>query len=413
MTPLGRPDVSHITTGRSLERWILRWIFKSLLSPDAVEFAFDDPNPPPPVHSPAIRLRLPNLYHTIQILLRPDIMLGQAYVDGHWSVPPHDLYAFLHLLRSQESSRLQKWFMVSNRFHLLRDLFKQRLFPLRSTRAVVDHYNTNADFVSLVLGSTLSYTCAFFEARDISVDAGQERKLTTIADRASIGCKRTVLDLGSGWGYAAFPLAERYGCEVTGLTISEAQVRFCDSRKLRSLARERLTFIKVDYADYNPQCKFDRVISIGMLEHVGKHQYEFFFNRVSDFMHEDGIALIHSMITEEETATDGWIDKYIFPGGYIPTISEVMSGIERSGCQLMQLFTHSKDLYFKTLEFWKGNLLTQRSACEAILRENGLSQKDAETIIRIWEYFLSSSQIAFSPDYGRTRTAQFVVRRAG
>jgi len=128
---------------------------------------------------------------------------------------------------------------------------------------------------------------------------------------------------------------------------------------------------------------------------------------------EDGVALIHSMVEEQETSPDAWVDRHIFPGGYIPTISEVITGIERSRCQLIGLFTHEKSNYFKTLECWKRNLLSNRAACEEVLLNSGLGSKDATTIIRIWQYFLSASQIAFSPKYGRCRVAHFVVRRNG
>jgi len=264
--------------------------------------------------------------------------------------------------------------------------------------------------MSLILGPSLSYTCAFFKNHD-SLEEGQKRKLDTIARRISISRGTTVLDLGSGWGYAAFPLAEIYGCEVTGITISETQVQFCNARRLLSPARRRLNFINVDYAEYKPEDKFDRIVCAGMLEHVGKYQYSFFFNKVAEFLHSDGVALIHSMVTEQTVSSDAWVDKNIFPGGYIPTISEVLAGIENSNCQLVSLFTHAKRHYMRTLELWKMNLFKNRVDCERVLERQGLQDKDVKAIIRIWEYFLSASQIAFSERYGHCRIAHFIVRR--
>jgi cyclopropane-fatty-acyl-phospholipid synthase len=397
--------------GRSIKMSILHWIFRGLLKSKDSEIARDGEDMEREQNGKTIALNLPNLLRTIQILLKPDVMLGQSYVHGHWTVQPEKLYDFLYLIRFQEASKLQNWFLFSSHFHILQDSFKQRFFPIRSTRAVVEHYNTNASFMSLILGPSLSYTCAFFEKDGFSLEEAQERKLETIAERISLSEIDTVLDLGSGWGYAAFPLAEKYTCNVTGITISEAQVEFCNTRKLASPARERLQFLKFDYARYEPPSKFDKVISMGMLEHVGKYRYKFFFDKVAEFVRDDGVALIHSMVEERMVSPDAWIDKNIFPGGYIPTISEVISGIEQSNCELVKIFTHEKTYYFKTLEFWKRNLFANRIQCEDTLRERGLKDADITTIIRIWEYFLSSSQIAFSNKYGRCRIAHFVVRR--
>jgi cyclopropane-fatty-acyl-phospholipid synthase len=337
-------------------------------------------------------------------------MLGETYVQQRWSVQPERLFEFLYLIRSQESSRLQRWFLSLNYFHPFRDLFKQRLFRIRSTRAVVEHYNINPEFMSLILGPSLSYTCAFFEP-DFSLEDAQANKLKIISERISLRRGLRVLDLGSGWGAAAFPLAEIYGCEVTGLTISSAQAEFCKAKQEKSLAKERLEFLKMDYAAYSPPKQFDRVVSIGMLEHVGKYGYRDFFNRIGEFLTIDGLALIHSMVEERETSPDEWVDRHIFPGGYIPTVSEVIAGIERSNCQILKVFTHDKSNYFRTLECWTANLCCNRASCERVLLGAGLNAEDVRTILRIWEYFLSASQIAFSEKYGRCRVAHFLVRK--
>jgi cyclopropane-fatty-acyl-phospholipid synthase len=148
-----------------------------------------------------------------------------------------------------------------------------------------------------------------------------------------------------------------------------------------------------------------------MLEHVGKYHYTRFFDKIAEFLTDVGFALIHSMVEEEELSPDAWIDRYIFPGGYIPTVSEVVEGIERSDCQLVTVFTHEKGNYFKTLECWKSNLFGNRQQCEKVMTDSGVALDDLRTVIRIWEYFLSASQIAFSPRYGRCRVVHFVVRR--
>jgi cyclopropane-fatty-acyl-phospholipid synthase len=387
---------------------IVRWIFSRLIDSEEVRLVTAGSVAQ---KEGLIQLELPSLLRVIGILLKPDLRLGQYYVDGHWSTQPERLFDFLYVLRSKESSKLQSWFLLSNRFHLVRDALKQRVMPIRSTRAVVEHYNTDPIFMQLMLGPSLSYTCAFFNHPDASLDQAQAEKLDVVARRASIDRGHSVLDLGTGWGYAPFPLAEKIGCHVTGITLSNAQVQYCNQRRELSAARDRLRFVCTDYATYLPTSTFDRAISMGMLEHVGKHQYKFFFDKVAAFLNPEGIALIHSMVDERETSPDAWIDKNIFPGGYIPTVSEVISAIEKSSCELIDVFTHDKSNYFRTLESWKHNLFGNRGQCEERLEVLGLGKTEIRKVIRIWEYFLSSSQIAFSDKYGRCRVAHFVVKR--
>src|SRR5262249_4978070 len=133
--------------------------------------------------------------------------------------------------------------------------------------------------------------------------------------------------------------------------------------------------------------------------------------KVAEFLNERGLALVHSMVEERETSPDAWIDRNFFPGGYIPTISEVASGVEGSNCQILKIWTHDKLNYFRTLESWKDRLFDHRAQCENRLAQMGLSRIESAKIIRIWEYFLSSSQIAFSDIFGRCRVAQFLVTK--
>jgi cyclopropane-fatty-acyl-phospholipid synthase len=276
---------------------------------------------------------------------------------------------------------------------------------------VVEHYNTDPLFMSFILGKSLSYTCAFFDQSHSRLDDAQQNKLDFIATRIGLSKDHRVLDLGTGWGYAPFPLAEEIGCHVTGITISEVQVDFCEKRRQESPARDRLTFVCSDYADFSPPGPFDRVISMGMLEHVGKYQYRNFFDRVAEFLDGDGVGLIHSIVERREISPDAWIDRNVFPGGYIPTISEVVEGIESSACKLIAIHTHDKGNYFKTLEAWKNNLFENRSQCEERLNQLGLSTSQATKVIRIWEYFLSTSQVAFSSSFGECQVCQFVISR--
>jgi cyclopropane-fatty-acyl-phospholipid synthase len=359
----------------------------------------------------AIPLRLPNLYRTVQILAKPDLMLGQAYVDGHWDVPAERLYEFLLLLRSQEAARLLKWFTFWNRFHPLRDSLKQRRLSVKATRAVGEHYNTDSEFMSCILGRSLSYTCAFFDGVSRPLEEAQERKVAIIADRIALSGRDTVLDLGCGWGYPAIPLSESYGCAVTGLTVSNVQLEVCRARAFKSPAVERLYFYKQDFCTFNPEISFTRVVSTGMLEHVGKYRYKELFDKISDMLQDGGVALVHGMIDERETTTDAWIERNIFPGGYIPQASEVLAAIEDSRCELVTLFTHPKN-YFQTLGCWIDNLLENRTHAGELLERRGLSGVEIEAVLRLWQYFLASSRIAFSERYGTSRVAQFLVRKS-
>src|SRR5215203_6175794 len=213
-------------------------------------------------------------------------------------------------------------------------------------------------------------------------------------------------------GNPAIPLAERYGCAVTGLTISQAQLDFCNARAEASPARERLRFFKSDFMNFESPSSYNKIISVGMLEHVGKYQYGAFFDKIASLLSGNGIALIHSMVEQSETSTDAWIDKNVFPGGYIPTISEVVVGIEHSRCKLVALFTQDKLNYFRPLE--PGRLICSPNVVDVlVLIKYGLNASSINSIIRIWEYFLSSSQISFSELYGDCRVAHFILRGKG
>jgi cyclopropane-fatty-acyl-phospholipid synthase len=402
-----REPAQKLTFGRRL----VSRLFQTLLDSEKVRIVPGVRRDRQATADAPIQLTLPNVYWTVRILLKPDLLLGQTYVDGRWSVEPEKLFDFLHLIRSQDNSRLQSWFLISNRFHLLRDALKHRVFSVRATRAVVEHYNTDPVFMSLILGSSLSYTCAIFDEKHATLDDAQRNKLQLISSRIGLSQGQRVLDLGTGWGYAPFPLAEQLDCNVTGITISKAQVEFCETKRQESSARNRLAFFCSDYTDFSPPAAFDRVISIGMLEHVGKYQYKLFFDKVADFLDDEGVGLVHSIIEGQETSPDAWIDRNIFPGGYIPTMSEVVAGIENSKCDLIQIYTHDKAHYFKTLDYWKKNLFANRSQCESRLARIGLTGLEARKVIRIWEYFLSSSQIAFSAEFGRCKVAHFIVRK--
>src|SRR5215204_1713988 len=144
--------------------------------------------------------------------------------------------------------------------------------------------------------------------------------------------------------------------------------------------------------NFESPSSYNKIISVGMLEHVGKYQYGAFFDKIASLLSGNGIALIHSMVEQSETSTDAWIEKNVFPGGYIPTISEVVGGIEHSRCKLVALFTHDKLNYFRTLEAWMANLFAE--CCRSVLIKYCLNTSSINSIIRIWEYFLSSSQIS-------------------
>ena len=266
----------------------------------------------------AIRLTNPSLYG--RILTNPELAVGEAYMDGELIVAEGDLREFLQLFH-QNKSNLRKRPLRRGLASLVKKVRRvHQANPVgRARENVAHHYDISNDFYRLFLDKDMAYSCAYFEHDGQSIEDAQQAKYRHIAAKLRIEPGMRVLDIGCGWGGMAMFLAERLGARVVGVTLSTEQRDLAEARaKERGLA-DLVEFRLADYRHLSET--FDRIVSIGMFEHVGAPHYKEFFRKLSDLLEDDGLALIHSIGKRGEPGVTGpWIRKYIFQGGYSPSL---------------------------------------------------------------------------------------------
>lgn len=310
----------------------------------------------------------------------PEFMLGQTYMDEAWSTP--DLLQLLDVLVNNFTrDSEQGW----------RRWLKGILRPLQqwnrreaAQRNVAHHYDIDEWIFRRFLDSDMQYSCAYWPEDGISLEQAQLAKKEHIRRKLCLEPDQHVLDIGCGWGGLAIYLAQQDGVRVTGLTLSQEQHRLACERVREAGLEDRVAIRMADYRDIEQT--FDRVVSVGMFEHVGTQFYETYFRCVDNLLTEEGVALIHTIGRNTPPGlTNPWIRRYIFPGGYIPAMSEVMPCIERrrmlaTDVEVLRLH------YAKTLAAWQERFQQVRSE---VAREKG------ETFCRMWEFYLASSEAAF------------------
>lgn len=317
------------------------------------------------------------------LLLDPELKLGEAYMDGTLVVEQGTIADLLALLLRQDR-KPPAWARPQ---WLLRYLWRrlQQFNPRgRAQRNVAHHYDLDDRLYSFFLDADRQYSCAYFEAPDMSLDDAQLAKKRHIAAKLLVRPGHRVLDIGSGWGGLALYLAEMCGAEVEGITLSSEQLAASRARAEERGLSSKASFHLRDYRDATG--RFDRLVSVGMFEHVGVGFYDAFFRKCAELLAEDGVMLLHAIGRSEGPGiTNPWIAKYIFPGGYIPALSEVLPAIERSGL----LVTDIEILrlhYAETLKAWRERFLARREEVERIYDDR---------FCRMWEFYLASSEMAF------------------
>src|ERR1700723_60817 len=318
-----------------------------------------------------------------RVLLNPELALGEIYMDGSFVVEEGSIADALAILLDQPEmvprwAKLQWWLR-----YLVRHA--QQFNPRgRAKDNVAHHYDLDGRLYSLFLDADKQYSCAYFETPEATLDDAQLAKKRHLAARVSVPRRGRVLDIGSGWGGLGLYLAEMTGANVTGITLSTEQLRTSNARAAEKNLSGSAKFLLEDYRDIPGP--FDRIVSVGMFEHVGVDFYDTYFKRCAELLTDDGVMLLHSIgRSEGPDATNPWIAKYIFPGGYIPALSEVVPAIERTGllvCDIEILRLH----YAETLKAWRERFMARRE--EAV-------QLYDERFARMWEFYLASSEMAF------------------
>jgi cyclopropane-fatty-acyl-phospholipid synthase len=364
-----------------LETFIRRGTFRVTTSRGTV-FTFGDGTGQP------VSVRFATRAAEWGILLDPELKFGESYMNGTFVVEQGSIADVLAICLGQKSE-VPHWARPQGWLRYLRRRLSQFNPRPRARRNVAHHYDLDGRLYSLFLDADRQYSCGYFEDPNQSLDDAQLAKRRHLAAKLLLDRDRhdgdlRVLDIGCGWGGLGLYLAEVAGADVTGVTLSQEQHAIANERAAEKRLAERARFRLQDYRDIAGP--FDRIISVGMFEHVGINHFDTFFRKSAQLLSPDGVMLLHSIgRSEGPSVTNAWISKYIFPGGYIPSLSETLAAIERSGL----LVTDIEILrlhYAETLKNWRERFLAHREEVERIYDQR---------FVRMWEFYLAASEMSF------------------
>jgi len=332
-----------------------------------------------------IKLRLLDKSLHYKLLLLPELYFGEAYTDGSLVIENGSLTEFLDIaMKNIGRNETNYYSKIIKKIRGTYRYFTNFNLVSKSKKNIAHHYDISEKLYDLFLDSNRVYSCAYFKNENESLETAQNNKIEHIIKKLNLKPNQKVLDIGSGWGTLAIEIAKKSQCEVLGITLSKNQLLH-SIKKVKELNLEnQVTFKLMDYRELDE--KFDRIVSVGMFEHVGRKYYNTYFNKVSDLLTKDGIALIHtigSIVSPRDPHP--WISKYIFPGGYTPSLSQVVTPIERSGLIVSDIEVLRMH-YSYTLRHWKERFIGKKKEV--------LSMFD-EKFFRMWEFYLAGCEMAF------------------
>lgn len=317
----------------------------------------------------------------------PALKLGELYADGRLVLEQGSLVDLIALFKRSARVGVTVPGAALYAVRYAASYGRRRLSIARSTRNVAHHYDLDDRFYRLFLDQDLQYSCAYFETPGQSLEAAQLAKKRHLAGKLLIEPGQTVLDIGSGWGGMVIYLAQVAGAQATGITLSKPQLEVSRSRAVEAGVSDRARFALSDYRRVSGV--FDRIVSIGMFEHVGLRNYALFFRTCAGLLAPRGVFVLHSIgRTSPRPAPSPFIEEHIFPGSYIPALSEVMPAVERAGF----LATDIEILplhYADTLREWRRRLLAHREEVLALYDQR---------LLRLWEFYLAGSEVGFRMD---------------
>jgi cyclopropane-fatty-acyl-phospholipid synthase len=367
--------------------WLLNVVFKNLIQTgtlvviDAHGRRHEYAGKP----GPQVTLRLHDHAVANYVARNPALHAGEAYMDGRLTVEDGAIYDLLDLAAINAHDRpLTPIDPIVRPIRFALRRWRQYNPLARARRNVAHHYDLSGELYGLFLDADRQYSCAYFASGADTLDAAQEHKKRHIAAKLLLKPGMRVLDIGSGWGGMGLYLARVADARVTGVTLSEEQHKVSNERARAAGLDGRVAFHLRDYREERE--RYDRVVSVGMFEHVGVVHYREFFAKLRDLLTDSGVALLHTIgRSDGPGATNAWIDKYIFPGGYSPALSEVLPAIERAG-----LFVTDVEVlrlhYAETLCEWRRRFAANRERVKQIYDER---------FCRMWEFYLAGSEVAF------------------
>ena len=334
---------------------------------------------------PRSTIKLHDIKLYTSLFLNPELKAGEAYVDGSLTIEKGSLRDFLKVFAFNAANlrghghqkRIRSFYKKMKRFH-------QHNIKSASSKNVQHHYDLSNDFYKLFLGGDMQYSCAYYEQPDMALEDAQLAKKRHIAAKLDLKEGQRILDIGCGWGGMAIYLAKTFAVHVTGVTLSPEQHKLATQR-VKEQGLEALVDIRLQ--DYRELIgPYDRIVSVGMFEHVGAPHYLEFFNKVSDLLTGDGTMLLHSIGRRGGPgSTARWIRKYIFPGGYSPALSETLSEVEKSGLWVTDIEILRLH-YAETCLEWEKRFQRNRDKIATMMDER---------FCRMWEFYLIISEYSF------------------
>jgi len=366
----------------------------TLLGPIGFEETFGTDDGSTPV---TIRISKPSL--DWKLPLNPELRFAESYMDGDLEIVEGDVYDLLVLFyRNRKQFDLSPgqifWRGVARR---LKRLQQHNSLSLSRTH-VKHHYDLTDELFDLFLDADKQYSCAYFPDGDETLEEAQAKKRRHIVRKLNLEDGQRVLDIGCGWGGLALEIAAAADVEVVGITLSENQARIANERAEKAGVRDRVSFRIEDYRELGE--KFDRIVSVGMLEHVGARHLREYFMAVRDALAPEGVALVHSISTKSPPGVTGpFIRKYIFPGGYSPALSEISAAIELTGLWVLDIEVWRKH-YGYTIREWRKRFAARRAEAVALYDER---------FARMWEFYLAATEGVFF--YGSSNVLQIQLGR--
>lgn len=335
---------------------------------------------------PVVHIRFNTAKAERSIAFNPELKLAECYMDGGYDFVEGDIYTLLQIIfeNTGPTAANKIWMRFLSSMRVLFRRFQQMNTLMRSSSNVKRHYDLSGDLYDLFLDPDKQYSCAYFETSDQTLAEAQLAKKRHIAAKLCINENHKVLDIGCGWGGLGLYFARYLNANVTGVTLSEEQHAIANQRADQLGLSSKADFLLKDYRHLDSQ--YDRIASVGMFEHVGVGHYQEYFQHIARLLKPDGIFLLHSIgRSDGPGATNPFIRKYIFPGGYIPALSEVIPHIERAGLIITDIEILRLH-YAETLRAWREAFMARRDEAKALYDER---------FCRMWEFYLAGSESAF------------------
>ena len=351
-----------------------------LIDANSKKYIIGTPNKTKP-----LTLKLLNKNLHFKLLIDPDLYFGEAYTDGSLAIENGSLTDFLELaFKNIGRNKTNNYGYILNKMRGTYRYFTNFNFAKRSKKNVAHHYDISDGLYELFLDSKMQYSCAYFKNENDTLETAQNNKINHIIKKLNLKPNQKVLDIGSGWGSLAIEIAKQSKCEVTGITLSENQYNYANKKVKENNLENQVQFKLADYRYLKE--KFDRIVSVGMFEHVGRKFYKTFFKQVKNLLNDEGLALIHTIGSiNEPRDPQPWITKYIFPGGYTPSMSEITSPVEKSGLIITDLEVLRMH-YAHTLRNWKERCIKNKTK---------IIEMFDEKFFRMWEFYLTSCEMKF------------------